>query len=1315
MEKLHGTRATSDQEEYKRDRTRSISDVSTLNPAEEHSEPSKRIASNEMTTDNESDTTIPAENIPFKTGLDLASQAESDTDETTGDDWFIELATELYQENPNDVEAAELLQALTNPESSGIPKAVHVPNDPELATWLRISSSDAPGYERLERMWQRLTEQRLDNHLPLYDTAVLALGVKPGSLTFERYTVSWKASEILCFIEYTYQYKSSNLLKTWLFKACRYMLQDPGDIAKILHDDYVIVQVAEEQAALRKDLEKAKANLRGNIHTTGDVANDDWVAIACKAARHKALIRETNGTITKLRAAGFTRADLTLEKLSEFASNINSARLDLSTLVEYISSLPPIMEAHSSASTAVQSGGLDAQSLSDRVSHTAKRRTERKLKKKQAQQHAAQVMNTSQTEAMSTNSALSNNTMPVSVDQDEMISSGALLDDRTNTTEHTPLSTKKKNKKKKKGKQGKSQPMAGDHGEAVEALGPIPEDHEEAIDTSGPIPDDHEEALETSRPIPADHEEALETSRPIPEDHAEAVKTSRPIPADHGEAVEALGPIPEDHEEAVEISRPIPGDQKEVVETTDSHQMPEDPVKAVELADPHQIPDDHEAARETAEPVLRSHEEAVKTTDSHQQYPVFPLAEPSLTAMRNSPTTYAYREVQRPKDHRKVKSGTAVELQTLQLPSEHLAEAKERLLSEPSPLSLEEVRVYTREIEHHTHQLEQENSMKKREIVGIIRERSRSREAELLTGLNDQTTLQENHAATAMQETILVSSDEQVSDLDVHSESSNELLSVPVITRRKSMRRVITSAQLPTIVESRYENTRPLSAEDLALHNRVIHRRCHSEPLDTYKNKVFSRHEIPLGGHDDNEDLSDDESEDSQYLRDDGASTVSRRLREQHPYTPWTTTLEWKYYSNDRERRALPPGTRAYRFPHPVRVSPFAFRAGDMSDCPVYLFPTFTDNPEPIVDYNEVIDRYEITPHSRPWRGDLRSDPDHPDYLPPGKLCQYQAYEYAGFVVKRHDRDPFYCKLSSCVKMILDHDISTMICHGCGTKSRVRYCSKEHLIQDIPNHWKICGTPEEVYAWPIDPGSQPDRFYRRYPAIADIDEDPITTTDFQKRSYQRHRQQTYAIFNKGQYTLFLGASTQQIVEWPEDVAEVYKPRIERLLNMAFFRQANTGVVEYLFQLLRKCLRLQDNWTDATERILKIQFKLEFNYDSRLGGDADPCECIWAGAPALIKECTPSCRTMLFDNFGLMFGPGLKGHLENWEAKYWPLRIWQRQHPTIRGWEYRLRGEGFPGVPEYQKLGSVFVPKFGKGWEGYGAENLEMSGGWRQEF
>ncbi|MCJ1388457.1 hypothetical protein MMC18_001304 [Xylographa bjoerkii] len=1167
MEEGSEVRASADPEEYKHDRGKSNLEVSSTAVTEQQSETPTRMQNNMIKIENGSVPTIPAENVPARDQLSSSIRSEYDGD-NAGLHWVTNITLEILNKIGTEIEAKGLLRALSNMKMSDFSDTIDLSKDPENPIKINLVGCDETKLKKLKTMWTRLLET-LEEDLPLSKMAALALSLKHGSLRLEGYTVSWKPSEIPGFVEYAYQYKDFEILKVWLAKASHDILQSPEEVAESLHSRYVRELVAKEHSTVCQEISKAKTNLSKNKYSTGDTTDDSWLALACVAKRGKALLRRTNETITKLRAAGFTRANLTLEKLSEFASNINSGELHLPTLVEYISSLPQVMEVQPSTSAVVRPDALDPQSNSDPVIHIPKRNNKRKQKKNQGQQNTAQVVNTSQTEVPSNTSILSKNTMPNQHDES-----------------HGPR----------------------------------------------PLDDDHTTAMLDDLPGGAVHNPLME-------------KFSGPIPATKNQRK---------NEKKKEKKK---------------------------------------AKKGKAQPTPGGDEDAVEVTEVHQQYPVFSLAEPSLIAMGNSPTTYAYRTVQRPTDHRKIKSGTELELQKLQLPPEDLTEAKERLLSEPSPLSLQQVRDHTREIEYQSNELEQQNSRMTRGIVDLVRERSRSREA--------------------TQELIHSDFGSQASDLDTHSTPSTELLSVPFTTPRQSMRRSITSSSLTTILESDHEEIRPLSAEELATRNRVLHRRCRSEPQDTYKTKVTDyQPPIVLGGHHDNEDLSDDEDEASEQPRDNAAVQARGPRREQHPYTPWTTTLEWQYYETNQELRAMPPGTRAYRFPRPVRVSTGDVREGDMSDCPVWMSPSFTDFAEPIITYNEDLDRYEIIPRSRPWR-DIRSDTNHPDYLPPGKLCQYQAYEFAKFVVWRHDRDILYCKLSSCGQFTRDHDITTMICHGCGTKSRVRYCSKAHLIQDIPNHWKICGTPEEVYAMPMDPGSQPDRFYRRYPAITDNYEDPNLVTVFKNRSMQKHRQQTFAIFNKGQYTLFLGGSTTQVVTWPQHLAPIFKPRVERLLNLAFFSQSETNSILYLFCLLRYCLRLQNQWTEQNARILKMQFRLEFNYNTTRASEEDPCECYWAGDVALVKDCTPECRALLFDNFGVVFrGGGLKGILEHWEGQYWPLRIWQRQHPTVRGWEYRLYGEGFPNVVDYQRLGAGYVPVLGKGWEGFGAENGAPTGKWR---
>jgi len=257
-------------------------------------------------------------------------------------------------------------------------------------------------------------------------------------------------------------------------------------------------------------------------------------------------------------------------------------------------------------------------------------------------------------------------------------------------------------------------------------------------------------------------------------------------------------------------------------------------------------------------------------------------------------------------------------------------------------------------------------------------------------------------------------------------------------------------------------------------------------------------------------------------------------------------------------------------------------------------------------------------------------------------------------------------------------------------------------MKDLKEHWKECGDPSTILRWIIDEGTQPDRFYRRYPAITDIKN---------KRSYRKLRQRTHAIFNKGQYTLFLGKDYPRVVEWPEDLAQTYKPLVERLLNIALFDQSQDGVVHYLYCLLRFCLRRQNLWTRDIPYTLSIQFRLEFEWDSRIAFDEDPCDCIWLGDSADKTKCTGSCKE-LSNKVGIICrGRGLKFLVESLEAQHWMLRIWQRQHPEVKGWRSRLYGVGFEGVPEEQMFTAGMVPVMGKGWQGCGSVGRE-AGWWR---
>lgn len=154
----------------------------------------------------------------------------------------------------------------------------------------------------------------------------------------------------------------------------------------------------------------------------------------------------------------------------------------------------------------------------------------------------------------------------------------------------------------------------------------------------------------------------------------------------------------------------------------------------------------------------------------------------------------------------------------------------------------------------------------------------------------------------------------------------------------------------------------------------------------------------------DHEDLSDDEDENSvKQSRMEARSAISP-YREEHAYTEWAAKEFWSYYSTSEDLNAIHPGIAAYRRPQLPHFNLGAIRGPGWENVPGHLMGAQYSIALPIVNYNAELNRFEISSHSKPWSGDIRSDPAHPDYLPPDKLCQYQACEYFGFLVFRHDR-----------------------------------------------------------------------------------------------------------------------------------------------------------------------------------------------------------------------------------------------------------------------------------------------------------------------
>lgn len=329
---------------------------------------------------------------------------------------------------------------------------------------------------------------------------------------------------------------------------------------------------------------------------------------------------------------------------------------------------------------------------------------------------------------------------------------------------------------------------------------------------------------------------------------------------------------------------------------------------------------------------------------------------------------------------------------------------------------------------------------------------------------------------------------------------------------------------------------------------------------------------------------------------------------------------------------------------------------------------------------------------------DIRELNLHPDFMTSTKLDEYQACEVAGEKVWRHDRDLLNCRMTGCRIQIADSNPANIICLGCGPKTIVRYCSVEHLLADMNEHWKECGHKDLVVKQVIDHTTEPPRFSRLCPALRD-------RNGF--KSYANYRQKVYAQLTYGHYTLFDFADESPItLMWPngDPQKKEMESRVERTLNLALFDHTDHSVLVYLYKLLRKCLKKKTGWVIGTQHALKVQFQTEFEFDPTtipdIIGDDPLCECEWIGANELPKaQHLTTCKNRATASGKAKHQQSLHEMVEWMEAEYWILRVWRQQHPTVTYWRERMVGRGFTEVD----LEINWEPYMGAGWEGYGAE------------
>ena len=350
--------------------------------------------------------------------------------------------------------------------------------------------------------------------------------------------------------------------------------------------------------------------------------------------------------------------------------------------------------------------------------------------------------------------------------------------------------------------------------------------------------------------------------------------------------------------------------------------------------------------------------------------------------------------------------------------------------------------------------------------------------------------------------------------------------------------------------------------------------------------------------------------------------------------------------------------------------------------------------PEPQITFEGNVVR--IVPHFPPWP-DMRSDVKHPDFLPWFKLGEYQACEVAGYRVWRHDRDFLSCARRYCGAVTSDYDLDTRVCVGCGPKTTIRYCSREHELEDLKEHWKHCGDPNLVMQCIIDHATAPSFFNNLRPRIEEI---------HGVKSFALHRQRHFAGNCQGRYTLFDQRTEEPTtLSWPKTHLnwQEMDSRIERLLNIAFFDIRNHCMLRYLYSLLHHIISITRLNCPQPLETLKSQFGAEFG--RHVLGTLDrepifPCDCEWYGQQLDQTLHLQSCqqRHESLANLVPERGSGLLRQTMEMETRYWILRAWAQQHPTIRNWRYRATGMGFEIDSSDQA-----VIRLGPGFVGWGAD------------
>ncbi|KAJ5632514.1 hypothetical protein N7490_008853 [Penicillium lividum] len=343
---------------------------------------------------------------------------------------------------------------------------------------------------------------------------------------------------------------------------------------------------------------------------------------------------------------------------------------------------------------------------------------------------------------------------------------------------------------------------------------------------------------------------------------------------------------------------------------------------------------------------------------------------------------------------------------------------------------------------------------------------------------------------------------------------------------------------------------------------------------------------------------------------------------------------------------------------------------------------------------------------------------------PPGRAAQkyrpHKAREYAAAALDAarqaaSARDDeilaIECAMSSCHKECPLWDKLVCICPYCGPLAPVRYCSKEHLREDIKLHWPWC--EKLMLDRPLKVQSIPDDVMAGPPAIPCLDKWSTPA---------RHRQSVWFStgFIEGDYFIFADHE-DRFATLPGEVEVLCSPRVlhairwnqpaerdqfRRCLAVCIFTSVQVqSLVNFLYKMIRDYFQSRKLWTGNLDDIVRDQLFRETNVKCLISY-SHACPTEWNGLPpkhCLDCQCIAD-RKKTLGEWG--WGRGFERLCQFMEAQYWILRANRTTHPGCDSLQGRICGVGYgEWVPRQDRR---FFRR-GEAWDGAGTGPMEIEG------